>query len=79
MLRRLISAVPPAVLFLLVALLTLPVVAVALSWLQFDAQAQSILVQMLQTVLPDYTVTSCCCASAWHSASPWWAWRPPAR
>jgi iron(III) transport system permease protein len=58
MLRRLLSAVPPAVLFLLVALLTLPVVAVGLSWLQFDAQAQSILRQMLQTVLPDYTVTS---------------------
>lgn len=58
MLRRLISTVPSAVLFLLVALLTLPVVAVALSWLQFDAQAWSILRQMLQTVLPDYTATS---------------------
>ncbi len=58
MLRRLISTVPPVVLFLLVALLTMPVVAVVLSWLQFDAQAQSILVQMLQTVLPDYTATS---------------------
>jgi len=58
MLRRLLFAVPPVVLFLLVALLTLPVVAVGLSWLQFDAQAQSILLQMLQTVLPDYTATS---------------------
>ena len=43
---------------LLVAFLTLPVLAVALSWLEFDAAARSILTQMLQTVLPDYTWTS---------------------
>ena len=59
MLRRLIFRfLASAFLFLLVAFLTLPVLAVVLSWLEFDAQAASILVQMLQTVLPDYTWTS---------------------
>ncbi|MGH6638921.1 MAG: iron ABC transporter permease, partial [Polaromonas sp.] len=38
--------------------MTLPVLAVALSWLQFNDEARSILTQMLQTVLPDYTWTS---------------------
>ena len=47
-----------ALLVLLVFLLTLPVLAVALSWLEFDVAARSILTQMLQTVLPDYTWTS---------------------
>jgi hypothetical protein len=61
MLRRLISAVPPAVLFLLVALLTLPVVAVACPGCS-SMPRRSPSWQMLQTVLPDYTVTSCCCA-----------------
>ena len=55
MLRRYL---PPAFLFLLVGLLTLPVLAVVLSWLQFNDEASSILRQMLQTVLPDYTWTS---------------------
>ena len=57
---------PPVVLFVLVGLLTLPVLAVALSWLQFNSEAQSILLQMLQTVLPDYTFTSlvlCLCVA----------------
>ena len=49
---------PSALLFLLIAVLTLPVLAVALSWLQFDALAGSILLQMLQTVLPAYAGTS---------------------
>ena len=49
---------PSALLFLLVALLTLPVLAVALSWLEFNAGARSILLQMLQTVLPAYAGTS---------------------
>ncbi|MDB5870163.1 MAG: binding-protein-dependent transport system inner rane component [Polaromonas sp.] len=42
----------------LIAVLTLPVLAVVLSWLQFDSEARSILTQMLQTVLPDYAGTS---------------------
>ena len=46
------------VLLLAVALLMLPVIGVLLSWLQFDAQANAILRQMLQTVLPDYAWTS---------------------
>ena len=49
---------PSAVLFALVAALTLPVLAVMLSWLEFDAPARSILLQMLQTVLPAYAGTS---------------------
>ena len=49
---------PSAFLLLVVALLTLPVLAVVLSWLEFDSEARSILTQMLQTVLPDYTWTS---------------------
>ena len=49
---------PSALLFLLVAILTLPVLAVAVSWLEFDAVARSILLQMLQTVLPAYAGTS---------------------
>ena len=49
---------PSAFLLLVVALLTLPVLAVVLSWLAFDSEARSILSQMLQTVLPDYTWTS---------------------
>ncbi|OGA95614.1 MAG: iron ABC transporter permease [Burkholderiales bacterium RIFCSPHIGHO2_12_FULL_61_11] len=62
MLRHLLSSlfrfIPSALLFLLVGLLTLPVLAVALSWVQFDDVARSILVEMLQTVLPDYVWTS---------------------
>ena len=49
---------PSALLFLLAAMLTLPVLAVAVSWLEFDATARSILLQMLQTVLPAYAGTS---------------------
>ena len=49
---------PSAFLFLWVGLLTLPVLAVALSWLQFNDEARSILAQMLQTVLPNYAWTS---------------------
>ena len=49
---------PSALLVVLVFLLTLPVLAVVLSWLEFDSAARSILSQMLQTVLPDYTWTS---------------------
>ena len=42
----------------MVGLLALPVLAVVLSWLQFDVQARGILWQMFQTVLPDYALTS---------------------
>jgi len=45
-------------LFLLMAVLTLPVLAVILSWLELDGDSLSILQQMLQTVLPDYAWTS---------------------
>ncbi len=55
MLRRFL---PSVFLFFIVGLLTLPVLAVVLSWLQFNQEAASILMQMLQTVLPDYTWTS---------------------
>ncbi|MGA8786614.1 MAG: iron ABC transporter permease [Polaromonas sp.] len=59
MLRRIfLRFLPSAFLLLLVGLLTLPVLAVALSWLEFGGEARSILTQMLQTVLPDYTWTS---------------------
>ena len=58
LLRSLLRFFPSALLFLMVGLLTLPVLAVALSWLQFDGEASAILVQMLQTVLPDYIWTS---------------------
>ncbi|MCY1162836.1 NifC-like ABC-type porter [compost metagenome] len=63
MFRRFLSFV---VLPVLVGLLMLPVLAVVLSWLQFNAEASDILVQMLQTVLPDYTLTSlllCVCVA----------------
>ncbi len=46
------------VLLLAVGLLMLPVISVLLSWLEFDADANAILRQMLQTVLPDYAWTS---------------------
>ena len=49
---------PVLVLVAVVGILMLPVVAVLLSWLQFDAQAREILLQMFQTVLPDYAWTS---------------------
>ena len=42
----------------LVALLMLPVLTVAVSWLQFDAPARAVWQQMLQTVLPDYALTT---------------------
>jgi iron(III) transport system permease protein len=59
MLRRLIFRfLPPSILLLLVGLLTLPVLAVMLSWLEFDSAARLILTQMLQTVLPEYSWTS---------------------
>ena len=59
MLRRFMPRfLPSAFLFLWVGLLTLPVLAVALSWLQFNDEARSILAQMLQTVLPNYAWTS---------------------
>jgi iron(III) transport system permease protein len=45
-------------LLLLVGTLMLPVLSVALSWLQFDGIASAILREMAQTVLPDYAFTS---------------------
>jgi iron(III) transport system permease protein len=62
----LLRFMPAALLFLAVGLLMLPVMAVVLSWLQFDGEARSILLQMLQTVLPDYIGTSlllCACVA----------------
>ena len=56
----------PVALLLVVGVLALPVLAVIMSWLQFDAVASSILSQMLQTVLPDYAWTSlllCVCVA----------------
>ena len=45
-------------LLLLVGFLMLPILAVALSWVQFNSEASGILGQMLQTVLPQYALTS---------------------
>jgi iron(III) transport system permease protein len=50
--------IPSALLFALVALLTLPVLTVLLSWLELDADSLPILTQLLQTVLPEYAITS---------------------
>lgn len=55
MLRRFI---PSALLFVLMAVLTLPVLTVLLSWLELDADSLPILTQLLQTVLPEYGFTS---------------------
>ncbi|MFM9901071.1 MAG: ABC transporter permease [Polaromonas sp.] len=65
-LRLLTKWMAPAALLLVVGVLALPVLAVILSWLQFNAEASSILSQMLQTVLPDYAWTSlllCVCVA----------------
>ena len=45
-------------LLVLTGVLMLPVVSVAMSWLQFDSLALAILREMAQTVLPDYALTS---------------------
>ncbi len=45
-------------LLLLAAVLVLPVLALAGAWLGFDATARDVLLQMAQTVLPEYTLTS---------------------
>ncbi len=45
-------------LLLLALALTLPVLALLASWLQFDAPARAVLAEMGRTVLPDYTLTS---------------------
>ena len=59
MLRRYFAVSLPSLgLLLLVGMLMLPVLSVVLSWVQFDSVANGILVQMLQTVLPDYAWTS---------------------
>jgi iron(III) transport system permease protein len=52
---RLLSS---AALTCLLAALLLPVLAVALSWLQLDWQGAGILLEMSRTVLPDYTLTT---------------------
>ncbi|MGI9216014.1 MAG: ABC transporter permease, partial [Hydrogenophaga sp.] len=49
---------PPFLLIAFALLLTLPVLALAASWLQLDAVALDILREMAQTVLPEYTLTS---------------------
>jgi iron(III) transport system permease protein len=46
------------VLPLIAIVLTLPVLAVLASWLQWDAQTAQILREMGQTVLPDYVLTT---------------------
>ena len=55
-------------LLLLTALLCLPVLAVAASWLQWDAVTAGILGEMASTVLPGYVGTSlhlCCWRAEW--------------
>ena len=55
-----------AFLLLLALLLTLPVLSLGASWLQFDAAARDVLHQMAQTVLPDYALTTvvlCLCVA----------------
>ena len=48
----------PVLLFVLTAVLTLPVLAVILSWVTLDGISLPILQEMLRTVLPEYAVTS---------------------
>ncbi len=63
MLRRFFSA---ALLSLLVLALTLPVLAIALSWAQLDSQSWDILREMAGSVLPDYagtTLVLCVCVA----------------
>jgi iron(III) transport system permease protein len=48
----------PILLLLVALLLTLPVLSLGASWLQFDAVARDVLGQMAQTVLPQYVLTS---------------------
>ncbi|MBA4266166.1 MAG: iron ABC transporter permease, partial [Comamonadaceae bacterium] len=48
----------PALLLLLALMLTLPVLSLGASWLQFDAVARQVLSQMAQTVLPEYVFTT---------------------
>ncbi|HYW56714.1 MAG TPA: iron ABC transporter permease [Polaromonas sp.] len=55
MLRRFLSS---ALLFALMVVLTLPILAVMLSWLEIDKQSLPVLQQMMQTVLPEYAFTS---------------------
>jgi iron(III) transport system permease protein len=64
MLRRFASS---ALLMVLVAALTLPVLAVVASWFQLDSDGLSILREMARTVLPDYALTTlvlCVCVAA---------------
>ena len=49
---------PLSLLGLMAALLTLPVLAVALSWLQFGPESAQVLGEMVRTVLPGYATTS---------------------
>ena len=49
---------PLLLLGLLAALLTLPVVAVGLSWLQFGPESAQVLGEMARTVLPGYAATT---------------------
>jgi iron(III) transport system permease protein len=63
MLRRLI---PSTLLLLLVLVLTLPVLAIMLSWTQLDSHSWDILREMGRTVLPDYVGTTlllCLCVA----------------
>ena len=55
MFRRLI---PSTLLLLLVLVLTLPVLAIILSWTQLDRLSWDILREMGRTVLPDYVSTT---------------------
>ena len=43
---------------LLAAMLTLPVVSLGLSWLQWNAEVAQVLGEMASTVLPQYTLTT---------------------
>ena len=64
MLRRLL---PSALLFGLVLALTLPVLAIAMSWTQLDWPAWLLLREMGRTVLPEYAATTlvlCLCVAA---------------
>ena len=48
----------PVVLLLCALLLTLPVLSIGASWLEWDAASRDVLGQMAQTVLPEYAFTS---------------------
>ena len=55
---RPVNRLTTALLTLAAAVLVLPVVAIFAAWLRPDASTADLFVQLLATVLPDYTATT---------------------